>query len=187
MKTPRRIRFIRHGQSEFNAAFERIRPKDPMIFDARLTEKGRGQAIALSSQGLWHDVQLVVTSPLTRAIETTLLAFAGVKAPIRVEALHRERVEHSGDIGRPRPALETEFGHLEFSDFPEYWWHHEPGKPMDIAIESEDALRERVANFRAFLAARPERHIAVVGHGTFLNRLTGHSFANCEVLERDDF
>lgn len=45
MKRPRRIRFIRHGQSEFNAAFELIRPKDPMIFDARLTEKGAAKRV----------------------------------------------------------------------------------------------------------------------------------------------
>ncbi len=187
MKSQRRIRFIRHGQSEFNAAFELIRPKDPMIFDARLTEKGRGQASALAGQGLWHDVQLVVTSPLTRAIETALLAFAGTPVPIRVEALHRERVEHSGDLGRPRAALAGEFGHLEFGTFPEFWWHHAEGRPNEIAIESEETLGARVADFRAWLAGRPERNIAVVGHGTFLNRLTGHSFANCEVLERDDF
>ena len=36
--------------------------------------------------------------------------------------------------------------------------------------------------FRDWLAARPEKTIAVVGHGTFLNRLTGHQFKNCERL-----
>ena len=61
------------------------------------------------------------------------------------------------------------------------------GRPHEIAIESEETLGARVADFRAWLADRPERNIAVVGHGTFLNRLTGHSFANCEVLDRDDF
>ncbi len=36
--------------------------------------------------------------------------------------------------------------------------------------------------FREWLATRPETRIAVVGHGTFLNRLTGHHFKNCERL-----
>jgi len=37
------IYFIRHGQSEFNAAYTRGEP-DPMIFDPRLTAQGRQQA-----------------------------------------------------------------------------------------------------------------------------------------------
>jgi broad specificity phosphatase PhoE len=181
------VRFVRHGQSEFNAAFERSRPVDPMIFDPRLTALGRAQAAALAIPAHWAGVELVVTSPLTRAIETALLAFAGTRAPILVHDLHRERLEHSGDVGRARAALAAEFTGLDFGALPEIWWHHEPGAPGSIAVESEAALRARVAAFRAWLAGRPERDIAVVGHGTFLNRLTGHVFANCEVLNSAEF
>lgn len=181
------VRFIRHGQSEFNAAFERSRPADPMIFDPRLTALGRAQAGALADPAHWAGVELIVTSPLTRAIETTLLAFAGHRAPIRVEALHRERMEHSGDVGRGRSILRKEFASLDFAEFPEIWWKHDVARPAGLAVESEAELLERVAAFRAWLAARPERDIAVVGHGTFLNRLTGHVFANCEVLNSADF
>lgn len=186
-KRLRTVRFIRHGQSEFNAAFERSRPVDPMIFDPRLTALGRAQAGALADPAHWAGVELIVTSPLTRAIETAMLAFDGHRAPIRVEALHRERLEHSGDVGRARSALAAEFGALEFGPFPEIWWKHDPGRPEAMAVESENELRARVAAFRDWLAARPERDIAVVGHGTFLNRLTGHVFANCEVLNSADF
>jgi hypothetical protein len=35
------------------------------------------------------------------------------------------------------------------------------------------------------LIARPERVIAVVGHGTFLFHLTGRFLANCEATELD--
>ena len=42
-------------------------------------------------------------------------------------------------------------------------------------------FEERVERFRGWLAARPERMIAVVGHGTFFSRLTGRFLANCEV------
>jgi broad specificity phosphatase PhoE len=183
----RTVRFVRHGQSEFNAAFERTRPKDPMIFDPRLTDLGRAQAAALADPARWAGVELIVTSPLTRAIQTAQLAFAGVAAPIRVEALHRERLEHSGDVGRPRAALAAEFAALDFGDLPEIWWKHDPVRPTAMDVESEAELASRVAAFRQWLAARPERDIAVVGHGTFFNRLTGHVFANCEVLNSPDF
>ena len=42
---------------------------------------------------------------------------------------------------------------------------------------------ERVRLFRALLAARPERHVAVVGHGTFLYHLTGIFLPNCGMTE----
>ena len=186
-KRLRTVRFVRHGQSEFNAAFERMRPKDPMIFDPRLTELGRAQAAALADPARWAGVELIVTSPLTRAIQTAQFAFAGVNAPIRVEALHRERLEHSGDIGRARSVLADEFPTLDFGAVPEIWWKHDPARPEAMAVESETELAARVAAFRDWLAARPERDIAVVGHGTFLNRLTGHVFANCEVLNSSAF
>ena len=38
------------------------------------------------------------------------------------------------------------------------------------------------AKFRAFLQARPERHIAYVGHWAVLYALTGIDFDNCELV-----
>ena len=44
-----------------------------------------------------------------------------------------------------------------------------------------DVFLERVSRFRAWLAARPERVIAVVSHWGVLDALTQVEFANCEV------
>jgi len=176
------VHLIRHGQSQFNAAFDSIKRVDPMIFDPRLTELGRAQAAALADRARWAKVELVVASPLTRAIETAHLAFDGHTAPLRVEALHRERAEHSGDIGRRTHALKADFPHLDFDHLDDPWWHHDPARPDAIAVESEDHLLGRVEAFRDWLVQRREREIAVVGHGTFLNRLTGRHFQNCEVV-----
>ncbi|MBI1244860.1 MAG: histidine phosphatase family protein [Alphaproteobacteria bacterium] len=179
------VHLIRHGQSEFNAAFDSIKRIDPMIFDPRLTELGRAQAAALADPARWARVELVVASPFTRAIETAQLAFAGHGAPMRIEALHRERAEHSGDIGRAPAALKADFPHLEFDHLDDPWWHHDPARPDAITIESEEILSARVAHFADWLRARPEREMAVVGHGTFLRFLTGRPFANCEVVTLD--
>jgi len=176
------VHLIRHGQSEFNAAYARAPGVDPMIFDPRLTALGRAQAAGLADAARWRGVEAVFASPLTRAIETAELAFAGHGAPLRIEALHRERAEHSGDLGRSPRLLAAEFPHLDFGHLDDPWWHHDPARPDAIAVESEETLLGRVASFRDWLAARAEREIAVVGHGTFLHRLTGRHFANCEVL-----
>lgn len=176
------IHLIRHGQSAFNAAFDAVQRVDPMIFDAPLSALGREQAAALRPEVHGLGVELVVTSPLTRALQTTLHAFGLDHAPVRVEALHRERLEHSCDVGRSPRDLRREFADLLFDHLDDPWWHSDGSHPRAIVVEPEDTLLGRVASFRDWLAARPERTIAVVGHGTFLNRLTGHRFQNCERL-----
>jgi len=62
------IYFIRHGQSEFNATFDGT--GDPMIFDAPLTEMGKQQAIAARNKIAELGISHVITSPLTRAIQS---------------------------------------------------------------------------------------------------------------------
>lgn len=176
------IHLIRHGQSLFNAAFDAITRTDPMIFDAPLSPLGREQAAALRQEVHGLGVEIIVSSPLTRAIETTLHAFGLDHAPIHIESLHRERLEHSGDVGRSPLHLRREFPALVFDHLDDPWWHCDGSNPQAICQEPEDVLLGRVSAFRAWLARRPERHIAVVGHGTFLNRLTGHQFKNCERL-----
>jgi broad specificity phosphatase PhoE len=173
------VHLIRHGESEFNAAFA-LKRVDPMIFDAPLTPRGHEQAALLRPEVTALGVETVIISPLTRAIQTALGAFGGCSAKLVIEALHRERVEHSGDLGRSPRVLATEFPNLAFDHLDDPWWHCEAHQPQVIVIEPEDSVLSRVQRFREFLARRPERRIAVVGHGTFLRHLTGFSFANCE-------
>jgi hypothetical protein len=40
----------------------------------------------------------------------------------------------------------------------------------------------RVGEFRAWLTARAEQRIAVIGHGTFFFHLAGVALANCGIL-----
>lgn len=176
------IHLIRHGQSVFNAAFDSLTRIDPMIFDAPLSPTGIEQATALRPEVHSLGVELIVTSPLTRAIQTALHAFGRDHAPIRIESLHRERLEHSGDVGRSPKALRTEFPDLAFDHLDDPWWHFDGRNPQAVFAEPEETLLGRVSAFREWLTARPETTIAVIGHGTFLNRLTGHKFQNCERL-----
>jgi glucosyl-3-phosphoglycerate phosphatase len=177
------VHCIRHGQSTFNAHFSET-GLDPMHQDAPLTALGRQQVAERAVELRRHPYELVVTSPLTRAIQTTLGLFGDHPAspPIHVECLHREHLESSCDVGRAPTLLARDFPHLSFGHLGEIWWHNE-GEPDERGFVAEPAaiLAERVRGFRDWLAARPERLIAVVGHGTFFYHLTGRQLHNCEV------
>lgn len=183
------IHFIRHAQSEHNARVlnapdeEAIR-MDPALRDAPLTPLGHRQALALGEEvAALHEVELVVTSPLTRAAQTTLAAFARHPAPRIVEQLHREHLDSFCDVGRSPDRLASDFPMLRFDHLDDPWWHVVPDHDGPFAREPLSALERRVAAFADWLAARPESTIAVVGHGTFLRMLTGHSFANAQRIE----
>jgi broad specificity phosphatase PhoE len=174
--------FIRHGQSQHNAVARPGGP-DPMLRDARLTDLGQRQAAALGAElGSAPGIDLVVISPLTRAIQTAVAAFAASPAPRLIHHLHRERLDHYCDVGRPPEELAREFPGLAFDHLPDPWWHVNPSDGAPYSCEPEDVLLQRVGDFAAWLKSRPETTIAIVGHGTFLNRLTGHSFDNAERL-----
>jgi glucosyl-3-phosphoglycerate phosphatase len=177
------IHCIRHGQSLFNAAF-RETGTDPLLWDAPLSELGHRQVAETAARVRDVPYELILTSPLTRAIQTTMGLFASHPSAdrIRVEHRHREHCENSCDVGRPPAALRVDFPTLDFGHLEEIWWHRE-GEPdgRGIVVEPWDALTRRVELFRAWLRERPERLIAVVGHGTFFALLTGQHLDNCGI------
>lgn len=173
---------IRHGQSTFNELFE-VTGVDPLHYDARLTPKGRDQVEAARNATQRLGVDLVIVSPLTRAIETCLGLFDPAQTRIIVSSLHRERLGNSCDIGRHPNALSIDFPMLDFSHLSECWWHNGPKDKRCVSVEPEVLLSSRVAEFATWPGGRPEQRVAVVGHGTFFHRLTGRHFANCEIME----
>jgi broad specificity phosphatase PhoE len=181
----KRVHCIRHGQSTFNAAFE-LQRIDPLHWDAPLTEMGHEQVAVAAAEVRDIPYELIVTSPLTRAIQTTLGLFANHPSAdrIRVESLHCEHLASSCDVGRAPDALRREFPGLAFDHLEEVWWHRD-GEPDErgIVFEPDETLLERVRHFHRWLEARPETLIAVVGHGTFFYHLTGRFLQNCEIAE----
>jgi broad specificity phosphatase PhoE len=176
------VHLIRHGESLFNALCAQAPWSDPMLFDAPLSASGEAQVAELRRRVTGLPVELVVTSPLTRALQTALGAFGGNGVPILVEALHCERVEASCDVGRSPGVLAAEFPALRFDHLEDPWWYADGVPPGQVPWEPEEVFTARVDAFRAWLAARPERTIAVIGHGAFFSRLTGQRLANCELV-----
>ena len=177
----KRLDLIRHGQSTFNAIYAEA-GLDPFEEDARLTELGHQQVSATRATLVERNYDLVITSPLTRAIETTLGLFAGRDVPIIVEALHRERLDHSCDIGRSPVELAREYPELDFDHLDDPWWYLEVAEGVGIVVEPMAVFLDRVAGFDAWIRAREEPAVAIVGHGTFFRNWSGQSFQNCEVV-----
>jgi broad specificity phosphatase PhoE len=182
---PRSVDLIRHGQSTFNAHYEAT-GQDPLHFDARLTELGQQQVAAARDRYRDRDYDVVLASPLTRAIQTAHGIFGDRGIPIEICALHREWQISSCDIGRNVAELRADFPHLDFSTLSDPWWRLDvPACALGFPQESEEHLQERVRAFAALIAERPEERIAVVGHGDFFRRLIGRHLANCERAELD--
>lgn len=171
---------IRHGQSTFNLAYEQT-GRDPGHVDALLTPLGERQARDAGRILADEPVDLVICSPLTRALQTAHLIFGERGVPIHVTCQHRERLESSCDVGRAPAALSQDYPHLAFDHLADPWWHHQPDSDAPFVVEPVELFEDRVASFRAWLAAHEAQRLAVVGHGTFFHALTGHWMQNCEI------
>lgn len=186
-KSTTRIVCIRHGESTFNA-LHAATGRDPGHIDAPLSERGHAQVARARAEQRDVAFDLVVTSPLTRALQTTAGIFSDhpSKPRVLVEVLHRECQESSCDIGRAASVLAREFPGFDVGHLPETWWYAD-GTPGAGGYHTEPRrlFDERVAGFRDWLRARPERTIAVVGHSTFFYHLAGRWLANCEAMEVD--
>lgn len=173
------IYFIRHGQSEFNAAYNEG-DNDPLIFDAPLTDKGLRQAEDAKVLVADLGIKQVITSPLTRAIQTALCIFDNI-APIEVSAGHRELLTNSCDVGRSPETLQREFPDLSFTHLRDVWWHQGPENDDGVAQEPEDVFRRRIDAFDRDLAQMNDRPVAIVGHGNVFQALIGRMMENCEI------
>jgi broad specificity phosphatase PhoE len=181
----RTILCIRHGQSTFNA-MAAGGGRDPLHYDAPLSDLGEQQVLRARETLRGIAIDLVITTPLTRALQTAAGLFADhPRSPIMlVECLHRERVENSCDVGRSPAVLAKAFPSFAFDHLPEVWWHsHDDPDERGVCVEPPEVVQARAEAFRRFLLQRPERRIAVVGHGTFFLHLTGRVLSNCEIVE----
>ena len=177
------VYLIRHGQSLANVhdhhANEPIEPE--YLRDARLTDLGLQQASTL--QGHVHDlnVELVVISPLTRALQTACIAFERHAAPTTVWPVVTEFYSDHAASCRGRDARDIlsdpnllalpKFHTLDLSHVDDEWWH----------ISTDPS---RIDTFKSWLASIPEKRIAVVCHWGFISSvLGGVSVNNCEWIE----
>ncbi|KAM9957614.1 hypothetical protein ACTFIW_012580 [Dictyostelium discoideum] len=207
MKEVKEIYIIRHGESTFNKNYNEF--EDPYLFDARLTELGKEQANQLSGNvnSLLNNIELVITSPLTRALDTTKIALLQLikdkSIKCLVSSIHRELLTTSDDNGRIKSIIENEYPEFDFSLINDQrWWIPEMDELIELKTnfsidtdqyfkkipfrESESSLLKRVEQFKQFLLSRPESSIAIVGHADFFYYFTQpHDLPlnNCQIIK----
>jgi len=178
---PRWVAFVRHAQAGHNVDEALV-----MNPDNHLTEIGREQAhaarAAIAGEAL-RSAELIITSPLMRAMQTTALLLGDDDAGVRVmvHQIGTERWSAPCDEGtRKSELLETvpeRFRQWEGWDvLPECWW----------AESGEDAWA-RIDEFVEFVRQRPEERIAFVGHGGFWSMVIGQYLGNCKAVYCDRF
>ena len=180
----RQVLFLRHGEGEHNAT------RNMKLVDPPLTEQGRAQAAKLAGSAELADCQLLVVSPLSRAIQTavealpwasTWSATQGQARRVVLSPLHSERYSAPCDAGRSKQELAAALPCVRdwqgFAELAEDW---SPTWQNDMKW-----AEERVPRFKQWLAEQPEQRIVVVGHGGFFSAcLPGNKrLRNCEIAE----
>lgn len=192
LSTDKTLHLMRHGVTEMNEHLGRCRPRygapgfrDPVLYDTRLTARGQAEAARAAAQvaRLRQQPELLVVSPLTRAVQTATLAYGTQPpCPVHVEPLWRERLYLSSDVGRHPQQLQQEYPQFGWDHLPDVWWHTaDPEDPTAINPEPEGVFLARMQQLQQWIEARPERVLAVVTHWGVLRALTGRDFENCEL------
>jgi len=180
------MHFIRHAQGTHNVHQEYRKMEH---LDARLTEKGKEQCRALAAtieaeRPYLFDAELIVTSPLTRCIQTTLLSLDPIlqknrHLPVLANEWVRETVNYNCDRRRTITEIASEhprvnFEHVEHDHDP-IWEAYEQRLGGEYPAHRESAELHRVADrgrrFFAWLAQREERHVVVCSHAAYLRCL----------------
>lgn len=118
---PTLVTLVRHGQAAHNVDFQHH------LHDTYLTPLGESQCQSLPSRfPAEPPVTLLVSSPLKRTLQTTLIGFAPqVQSGVKIEVVpeFQEASALPCDTGSPREVLEKEeaFKGLDFSRLGEDW------------------------------------------------------------------
>jgi broad specificity phosphatase PhoE len=187
------VHFQRHGQGYHNLIGEMYRdilrrPIDlddrdpatnpflrPEMCDSPLTEKGRLECAARREEASVLKPQIVIVSPLHRAIQTAMLSFADFRTSSTSSIISIPWMAHEGareqhgllqcNKRRSVTDAQLEFPSIDFSAVEsnhDVLWQPE-------ARESPTAETERIYDFLTdFLMARGEDELAVVGHSAWL-------------------
>ncbi|KAL3157502.1 hypothetical protein ABBQ32_011966 [Trebouxia sp. C0010 RCD-2024] len=122
---------MRHGQTEMNVHLgSNFTPdtkfQDPLLYDTRLTAEGEAQATLarVDAKALSPYPEVLIASPLSRALHTAELAFLDVSCPTVVEPLCSERIWLSSDVGRQPAELQQDFPTVDLDNLEDVWWHN---------------------------------------------------------------
>jgi len=211
----KKIVFLRHGCTYMNEYLGRSisfgAPNFSDVFshkelsyyqDTPLSPLGVRQAQQLqkSRPSFVNDLDLMVVSPLTRALQTFSIGIKPHLDPeIPVLALPHaaERLYLISDVGRPASQLQQEFDSIDFETAmdDDVWWyqhtdgHYEEWRPTGRGQryackgEPQSYFNERMTRLYKWLDDRPESNIGVVCHHGVIDWMLDMDFDNCQWQE----
>lgn len=225
---------INYGTPNFTDVFPDTPEYNYKYMDSPLTQEGIDQAkklhyvlkdldggsaeakqiLSLSTQDvtILDDLELVLTSPLTRALQTLEIGLYPTiqqkQLPIMALPLATERVYLISDIGKMQSELKKEYIYVDFNTaFPEGEyepWYFTPdddlvenyiewrpcreGQVYSCLGEPQGHFDRRMSELYRFLDNREESTIAVVCHAGVIDWFVQEIFENCElrVINFDD-
>lgn len=181
------VHFQRHGQGYHNLLGEVLREAGlkpsvdsmdpavnpwlrPEIVDSPLTEKGKEECRQQCGRAALLNPELVIVSPLLRAIQTAQISFGHVlDQPDIPWVAHEGCREEVGVLvcnkRRPLSLIQADYPNVEFAGEmteEDTLWHP---TERESGISKSDRIYDFLVNY---LAKRPESEIAVVGHSATL-------------------
>jgi len=144
-------------------------------------EREEQQVIRRVSDGI--AVDLVVVAPMAKSLRTAMAGFGGRNVPIIAHPglLHQTR---GGDLTQVADLVE-QYPEVDLSALHAHLFQHNAATKGIGFLTVEESARSfeiRIAAFREWLLSRPERSVAVVGHGEVILRLAGVHLHHCQVL-----
>ncbi len=210
----KKITFLRHGLTEankhrVNQPWGSDRYVEIDFRDTKLSRNGIQQTLQLNEKlkdkedsvyNSIKDTQLIISSPLTRALQTSELVLTQdifpLSIPRVIHPLARERLYLSSEIGNDKKYLKNVFSNYwDYSYLPngEWWYNHDNNKeyvefrPKGQYIckgEPEDIFKNRIIELKKMLLSRKEVNILVVCHWAVIRSITGTDPDNCEFVHR---
>ncbi|KAL1303675.1 hypothetical protein AAFC00_007029 [Neodothiora populina] len=179
---PPTLILIRHGEALHNVE------KDYSIPDPVLTKLGRKQCADLHEQlkeslPLAQQVEAIVSSPMVRTIETTLIGLDWLikkSIPIELDPLWQENSSKPCDTGSPVAELKKRFSDLDWSPVESTTYPDKTGPGSPYAF-TKTAVLARGQTCLKNLYQRKEKVVAVVAHSGFLRCAVSHNlYANAD-------
>jgi broad specificity phosphatase PhoE len=176
---------IRHGKALHNELFEIIGVnafRAPEVIDSPLTNVGHQQAQALAETIRDKNIELVLVSPLMRALQTAHGIFKDTDIPIRsLECLREYPIgEDTCNQRSDISLLKVRFPKIDFSKI-----EIDEDISWTETRETRDSLQKRVDEAKKYIKTLPETKIAIVSHNGFIGQFKDNHIRYTENGEQD--
>lgn len=152
MREPTRLYLVRHGQTDLNRE-GRFRG----LADAPLNEAGRAEAAAAARLLRGRDIELILTSPVPRSVQTAEAIAEATGAPVEVDPGFTD-VDYGRWQGLTIPEASERYPR-EMS-----LWKRDPGSFRFPGGDSMAEVSDRLSAAIARAAGSGKRSVAVVSH-----------------------